>query len=127
MRTEGQGEALVDSLSRDGLAALLDAASSGIDGRAVDECWKAFSTAGNRRGMLELYRSFDLDELEPYKGKLAELGVPTLILWGEAGRVPPARLRAALHEGDSRAPSSCCSRTFAISCSRTRRSAAPKR
>ena len=33
MRTEGQGEALVDSLSRDGLAALLDAASSGIDAR----------------------------------------------------------------------------------------------
>ena len=89
MRTEGQGEALVDSLSRDGLAALLDAASSGIDERAVDECWKAFSTAGNRRGMLELYRSFDLDELEPYKGKLAELGVPTLILWGEQDEFLP--------------------------------------
>ena len=89
MRTEGQGEALVDSLSRDGLAALLDAASSGIDGQAVDECWKAFSTAENRRGMLDLYRSFDLDELEPYKGRLAGLGVPTLILWGEADEFLP--------------------------------------
>ena len=102
MRTEGQGEALVDSLSRDGLAALLDAASSGIDGPAVDECWKAFSTAGNRRGMLELYRSFDLDELEPYKGKLAELGVPTLILWGEADEFLPRDYAPRFSEGDSR-------------------------
>ena len=83
MRTPIQGEALVDSLSRDGLATLLQAVSSGIDERAVDEYWKAFSTADSRRGMLELYRSFDLDELEPYQGRLAGLGVPALIVWGE--------------------------------------------
>jgi haloalkane dehalogenase len=89
MRTEGQGEALVDSLSRDGLATLLEAASSGIDERAVDEYWKVFSTVGNRRGMLQLYRSFDLDELAPYEGKLAALGVPTLVLWGEQDEYLP--------------------------------------
>jgi haloalkane dehalogenase len=89
MRTEGQGEALVDSLSRDALATLLEAASSGIDARAVDEYFKAFSTAGARRGMLELYRSFDLDELEPYQGKLGELGVPALVLWGEQDEYLP--------------------------------------
>ena len=89
MRTEGQGEALVDSLSRDGLATLLEAASSGIDAQAVDEYWKAFSSAGARRGMLELYRSFDLDELAPYEGKLAGLGVPTLVLWGEQDEYLP--------------------------------------
>jgi haloalkane dehalogenase len=89
MRTEGQGEALVDSLSRDGLGTLLEAASSGIDERAVDEYWKAFSTAGHRRGMLELYRSFDLDELAPYEGRLAGLGVPTLVLWGEQDEYLP--------------------------------------
>ena len=83
MRTPNQGEALVDSLSRDGLATLLDMVSSGIDERAVDEYWKAFSTPGSRRGMLELYRSFDLNELEPYQGRLAELGVPALVLWGQ--------------------------------------------
>jgi len=83
MRTPIQGEALVDSLSRDGLTALLEASSSGIDERAIDEYWKLFSTAASRRGMLELYRSFELDELEPYQGKLAELGVPALILWGQ--------------------------------------------
>jgi haloalkane dehalogenase len=89
MRTEGQGEVLVDSLSRDGLGTLLKAASSGIDERAVDEYYKAFSTAGHRRGMLELYRSFDLNELAPYEGKLAGLGVPTLVLWGEQDEYLP--------------------------------------
>lgn len=89
MRTEGQGEALVDSLSRDGLGTLLEAASNGIDERAVDEYWKAFATAGHRRGMLELYRSFDLDELAPYEGKLAAIGVPTLVLWGEQDEYLP--------------------------------------
>lgn len=83
MRIEGQGEALMDSLSRGALATLLDEVSSGIDEAAVDEYWKAFSTAGGRRGMLELYRSFDLDELKPYEGRLARLGVPALVLWGE--------------------------------------------
>jgi len=83
MRTPSQGEALVDSLSRDGLATLLEMVSSGIDEQAVDEYWKAFSTPAGRRGMLELYRSFDLDELEPYQGRLGELGVPALVLWGE--------------------------------------------
>jgi haloalkane dehalogenase len=83
MRTVGQGEALLDSLSREALGTLLEAVSGGIDGRAVDEYWKAFSTAAGRRGMLELYRSFDLSELEPYQGRLGGLGVPTLILWGQ--------------------------------------------
>jgi haloalkane dehalogenase len=83
MRTVGQGEALVNSLTRDALATLLEAVSGGIDGRAVDEYWKAFSTADGRRAMLELYRSFDLNELEPYQGQLGGLGVPTLILWGQ--------------------------------------------
>jgi haloalkane dehalogenase len=89
MRTEGQGEALVDSLSREGLATLLEAASSGMDDQAIDEYWKAFSTSGSRRGMLELYRSFELDELKPYEGKLAELAVPTLVLWGEQDEFLP--------------------------------------
>lgn len=89
MRTEGQGEALVDSLSRDGVAALFASASDHIDEPAVDEYWKAFSTAENRRGMLELYRSADLEKLEPYQGKLAELGVPALILWGKLDEYLP--------------------------------------
>ena len=83
MRTPIQGEALVDSLSREGFATMLREIAAGFDERAIDEYWKAFSTAAGRRGMLELYRSFDLDELKPYHRKLAELGVPALILWAQ--------------------------------------------
>lgn len=89
MRTPIQGEALVNSLSREGFATMLEETASGFDRRALDEYWKAFSTADGRRGMLELYRSFDLDELKPYHRKLAELGVPTLILWGERDEFLP--------------------------------------
>jgi haloalkane dehalogenase len=40
--------------------------------------------------MLELYRSFDLDELEPYQDRLAALGVPALVLWGADDRFIPS-------------------------------------
>jgi haloalkane dehalogenase len=89
MRTPIQGEALMDSLSRDAFATLLAEASSEFDERALDEYWKAFSTPEGRRGMLELYRSFDLDELAPYQSKLAALEVPTLILWGQQDEFIP--------------------------------------
>jgi haloalkane dehalogenase len=89
MQTPIQGEALVDSVSREGFATLLEAASDAFDEPALDEYWKAFSTAENRRGMLELYRSFDLDELEPFQARLAALGVPTLILWARQDEYLP--------------------------------------
>ncbi len=89
MRTPIQGEALVNSLSREGFSAMLEEAASGFDQHAIEEYWKAFSTPAGRRGMLELYRSFDLDELKPYHRKLAELGVPTLILWGQRDEFLP--------------------------------------
>ena len=90
LRTPGQGEALVDSLSREALATLLQEAATGIDERAVDEYWKLFATPESRRAMLELYRSFDPGELEPYDGRLAALGVPALVLWGRRDDFLPA-------------------------------------
>jgi haloalkane dehalogenase len=39
--------------------------------------------------MLELYRSFDLDELKPYQERLAALEVPALILWGQGDEYIP--------------------------------------
>jgi haloalkane dehalogenase len=85
MRIEGQGEALLDSLSRDGFATLIgEAYGGGYDDAAIDEYWKSLATEGNRASMLDLYRSFDLDELEAYQEPLAALRVPALVLWGEA-------------------------------------------
>ena len=46
-----------------------------------------------RRGQLELYRSGDFAELEPYRGRLAALGVPTLLLFGSED--PFARVASA--------------------------------
>ena len=90
LRTPGQGEALIDSVSRDGLAALLGDVAHGIDDRVIDEYWKAFASEEGRRGMLELFRSGNLEKLEPYEGKLAALGVPTLVIWGENGEYTPS-------------------------------------
>ena len=84
MRTPVQGEALVDSLSREAFGTILAEATESFDERALDEYWKAFQTAEGRRGMLELYRSFDTEQLRPYEGRLAQLRVPTLVMWGTA-------------------------------------------
>ncbi len=89
MRTPIQGEALVDSVSREGFDTLFRAGSDSFDDPALDEYWKAFTTAEGRRGMLELYRSVDLDELAPYQEQLAALGVPALVLWGQKDEYLP--------------------------------------
>jgi haloalkane dehalogenase len=90
MRTPGQGEALVNSTSREGFGTLLREASGALDDAALDEYWKAFTSPESRRGMLELYRSFELDEIEPYQDRLAALGVPALVLWGAEDRFIPS-------------------------------------
>ena len=82
MQTPGQGEELVDGMTRESLGQLLGAVSSGIGPEAIDEYFRAFSDEDRRRGQLDLYRSGDFAQLEPYEGRLAELGVPVLVLWG---------------------------------------------
>lgn len=83
LRTEGQGEEMMNNMTRETLGALLTQASAGIDEAAVDEYWKCFADSDRRRGQLELYRSGDFEKLEPYEGRLAALGVPAKIIWGE--------------------------------------------
>jgi haloalkane dehalogenase len=89
MRTPIQGEALVNSVSREAFATLLEAASDKLDESALDEYWKAFRTPEGRQGMLDLYRSVDLDEFRTYQKMLSALDVPTLILWGKADEYIP--------------------------------------
>jgi haloalkane dehalogenase len=83
MRTEGQGEEVMAQMTRDALAATLRMQSDGMSDEAVDEYWKGFETEDGRMSILEMYRSGEFSKLEPYRGKLAELDVPFLALWGE--------------------------------------------
>lgn len=83
LRTEGQGEELVENMTKEGLAAVLGQSSQGIGADAVDEYWKAFAEAAGRQSQLDLYRSGDFEKLGAYEGCLAKLGVPGKIIWGE--------------------------------------------
>jgi haloalkane dehalogenase len=92
LRTEGEGEKLVEGFTREGVEALLGQLSSGMGPDAVAEYWKGFADERRRRGHLELYRSGDFSKLEPYEGCLAALGVPVLVLWGGEDRFSSARM-----------------------------------
>jgi haloalkane dehalogenase len=82
MRTPGEGEKLVAGYTREALGAALKGLSSGMSEEAVDEYWKGFTDELRRQGHLDLYRSGDFEKLEPYEGRLAQMALPTLILWG---------------------------------------------
>ena len=89
LRTEVAGEKVVDAIDRDGFAAMLRETGRGFDDDAIEEYWKAYATPDQRRAQLALYRSGDFAKLAPYDGRLATLGVPTLILWGEDDTFAP--------------------------------------
>jgi pimeloyl-ACP methyl ester carboxylesterase len=105
MRTEGEGEQIVDGTTRQAFGQMLAAVAPGISERSCDEYFKAYADPARRRGQLELYRSGDFSELERYRGALAALDVPTLLLFGSedpfvpvatahrfAGEIPHARM-----------------------------------
>ena len=83
MREPGKGEEMIDGMTREGFGAMLGQVSSGIGDEALDEYWRAYADEERRHAQLELYRSLDFEQLAPYEGQLAALGVPALILWGE--------------------------------------------
>jgi haloalkane dehalogenase len=79
----------MDGMTREGFGAVMRESAKGIGDDAIDEYWKAFGDEDRRRGQLELYRSGDFEKLAPYEGRLAELGVPSLVLWGEGDSFAP--------------------------------------
>jgi haloalkane dehalogenase len=81
MRTDGHGEEIVDAVTRETFGQTIAALAPGIGEQALDHYFKAYADPVRRRGQLELYRSGDFSELEPYRGRLAAL-VPTLLLFG---------------------------------------------
>ncbi len=89
MRTEGEGEQFMDNVSREMLGMALGQLSAGMTEADHDECWKCLATPDRRAAVLEMYRSGDFEKLEAYDGKLAALGVPTKIIWGEEDEFAP--------------------------------------
>ena len=92
MRGE-QGEKLVAALDRDGFAALLRGDGADFSDEDLDAYWAPFEQRRGREATLEFYRSMDFEKLAPYQGKLGNLGVPTLLLWGAEDQF--ARLASA--------------------------------
>jgi haloalkane dehalogenase len=97
MRTEGDGERLMEGFTREGFAALLGQAANGIGEEAIGEYWKGFADETRRRGHLELYRSGDFDKLEPYEGRVAALDVPALVVWGAEDRFAGPKMADRFH------------------------------
>lgn len=89
LRTEGEGEQFVEAVNRELLGVAMRQISASLPDDAIDEYLKTFSDPDRRASQLELYRSGHFPKLEPYRGKLAALGVPTLILWGEKDEFAP--------------------------------------
>ena len=87
LRTPEVGEQALGGLDRNGLAAVLAASSPAFDDQAIDEYWKGLADEAHRANALELYRSGDFEKLAGYR--LADLGVPVLLLWGESDEFAP--------------------------------------
>jgi haloalkane dehalogenase len=87
LRTPDVGEQALAGLDRDGFGVGLRASSRAFDDEAIGEYWKALADEPHRRNALELYRSGDFEKLAGYR--LAELGVPALLVWGESDEFAP--------------------------------------
>jgi haloalkane dehalogenase len=97
MRTPGEGERLMRSYTRELLGEGLSGVSRGMTEEALDEYWKGFAGETRRLGHLELYRSGDFEKIAPYEGRVAQLGVPALIVWGERDRFAGVRMAHRFH------------------------------
>jgi haloalkane dehalogenase len=84
-----QGEELVGALDRDGFAGLLRADGAQFSEEDVDAYWRPFAEGRGREATLEFYRSMDFEKLAPYEGRLAELEVSALLLWGAEDKFAP--------------------------------------
>ena len=88
MRSDA-GEELVAALNKDGFSALLRADAAQFSDDDIDAYWRPFEDGRGREATLEFYRSMDFEKFAPYEGTLAEMGVPTLILWGAEDKFAP--------------------------------------
>lgn len=98
LRTEGTGEEMVANLTREAFGVVLSQASPAFDEAALDQYFKCVADEPRRAGVLDLYRSGDFEKLVPYDGRLGELGLPALIVWGEEDEFSPLGGARRFHE-----------------------------
>lgn len=84
-----QGEKVMAAIDRGGFAALLRVDGAPFTDADIDAYWRPFAEGRGREATLEFYRSMDFEKLAPYEGRLAELGVPTLLVWGADDQFAP--------------------------------------
>jgi haloalkane dehalogenase len=84
-----EGEAVIGSFDRAGFGGLLASFGDAFDESEIEAYWRPFEEGRGQRATLDFYRSMDFEKLEPWQGKLAEIGAPTLILWGEDDQFAP--------------------------------------
>lgn len=84
-----QGEEIMAAVDRDGFAGLLRADGAPFSDEEVDAYWRPFAEGRGREATVEFYRSMDFEKLAPYQGRLGELGVPALLLWGAEDKFAP--------------------------------------
>ena len=89
MLRSDQGEAAIAAFDKDAFAALLRADGADFSDEDVDAYWRPFEHGRGREATLEFYRDMDFEKLAPHEGCLAEMAVPTLILWGEDDTFAP--------------------------------------
>lgn len=89
LRRRGEGEKLLRDFERQAFDGLMLGISPAIPPEALDEYWKCMEGPRRRACILELYRSGDFTKLEPYRGRLGDLHVPSLILWGARDEFAP--------------------------------------
>ena len=90
LRTEGEGEQLLENLNRDLFGMALRQISPALAGRGVDEFWKAY---GDEERSAAASSTSTARVTSPsssaYDGKLAALGVPAAIVWGAKDEFAP--------------------------------------
>jgi haloalkane dehalogenase len=84
-----EGPSVVAQLDRAGFGMLLRTDGAGFTEEEVDAYWRPFEEGRAREATVEFYRSMDFQKLKQYDGKLAAIGAPTLLLWGEADEFAP--------------------------------------
>jgi haloalkane dehalogenase len=99
LRTPEVGEQVIENVTYELFQQMLTGASDSIGDEAIQEYFAvSFGTPEAREATLKLYRSGDFEKLEPYRGKLAALGVPTLCIWGADDAFAPPKSAHRLAE-----------------------------